>query len=110
MPSQGQGPIDPNSETPFAIAFVNGLTAEQVISCLTVLSGLAGMPSMEPDPLTILTATGVAGYVALIADWVASNHFGLSNVQIRGSALVAAALVGLWLAADLVGRGLRKSK
>jgi hypothetical protein len=68
------------------------------------------MPSMELDALTALTATGVAGYVALLADWVATDRFGLSNAQIRGLALVAAALVGLWLAADLLGRGLRNSK
>jgi hypothetical protein len=65
---------------------------------------------MDLDPLAVLTAIGVAGYVALMADWVASDRFGLSNLQIRGLALVSAARVGLWLAADVLGRGLGKSK
>jgi hypothetical protein len=56
------------------------------------------------DPLTALTATGVAGYVAIIADCVARDDLGLSNGQIRGSALVAAALIGVLLAANLLAR------
>ena len=59
---------------------------------------------MEFDPLTALTATGVAGYVAIIADCVARDDLGLSNGQIRGTALVAAALIGIGLAANLLAR------
>ena len=59
---------------------------------------------MEFDPLTALTATGVAGYVAIIADCVARDDLGLSNGQIRGTALVTAALIGIGLAANLLAR------
>jgi hypothetical protein len=57
---------------------------------------------MEFDPLAALTATGVAGYVAIIAGCLARDEFGLSNGQIRGTALLAAALIGLLLAANLL--------
>jgi hypothetical protein len=59
---------------------------------------------MEFDPLTALTATGVAGYVAIIADCVARDDLGLSNGQIRSASLFAAALIGLLLAANLLAR------
>ena len=59
---------------------------------------------MQFDPLTALAATGVAGYVAIIADCVARDDLGLSNGQIRSAALVAAALIGLLLAANLLAR------
>lgn len=59
---------------------------------------------MEFDPLTALAAIGVAGYVAIIADCVARDDLGLSNGQIRSAALVAAALIGLLLAANLLAR------
>jgi hypothetical protein len=64
---------------------------------------------MEFDPLTALTATGVAGYVAIIADSVARNEFGLSNGQIRTIVLIAAALIAVvGLATDFPGRGKAK--
>lgn len=56
------------------------------------------------DPLTALTATGVAGYVAIIADCVARNDLGLSDGQIRSMALVAAALIAVGLAANLLAK------
>jgi HD-GYP domain-containing protein (c-di-GMP phosphodiesterase class II) len=56
------------------------------------------------DPLTALTATGVAGYVAIIADWVARYDLGLSEGQIRSMALVAAALIAVGLAANLLAK------
>jgi hypothetical protein len=58
---------------------------------------------MEFDPLTAVTATGVAGYVAIMADCMARN-LGLSNGQIRGAALVAAAVIGIVLAVNLLAR------
>ena len=58
----------------------------------------------EFDPLTALTATGIAGYVAIMADYVACDDFGLSSGQIRGTALIAAALIGIVLAANLLVR------
>jgi len=54
------------------------------------------------DPLTALTATGIAGYVAVLADCVARDDLGLSNGQIRGRALVTAAGIGILLAANLL--------
>jgi hypothetical protein len=63
---------------------------------------------MEFDLLTALTATGVAGYVAIIADSVAHNDFGLSNGQIRTIPLIAAMLIAVGLATDFLGG--RKAK
>jgi hypothetical protein len=64
---------------------------------------------MELDPLTILTATGVAGYVALIADWVASNRFGLSTYKFAGRRLLRRRSSGfgslrIWSAVDSASR------
>jgi hypothetical protein len=59
---------------------------------------------MEFDPLTALTVTGVAGYVAIMADCVACDNLGLSSGQIRSGALVAAALIGILVAANLLAR------
>jgi hypothetical protein len=60
---------------------------------------------MDFDPLAALTATGIAGYVAIVADCLARDELGLSNGEIRGAALLAAALIGILLAANLlVGR------
>jgi hypothetical protein len=62
----------------------------------------------EFDPLTALTATGVAGYVAIMADYVACDDLGLSSGQIRSTALIAAALIGIVLAANLLAIRLGK--
>jgi hypothetical protein len=64
----------------------------------------------ELDPLTALTATGVAGYVAIIADCVARDELGLSDGQIRNTALVAAALIAFGLAANLLAKRPGKAK
>jgi hypothetical protein len=61
---------------------------------------------MEFDPLTAVTSTGVAGYVAIMADCVARDDLGLSGGQIRGAALVAAAVIGILLAVSLLARRL----
>jgi hypothetical protein len=65
--------------------------------------GTEFMMGMEFDPLTAVTATGVAGYVAIMADCMAHN-LGLSNGQIRGAALVAAAAIGILLAVNRLAR------
>lgn len=64
----------------------------------------------ELDPLTALTATGVAGYVAIVADCVARDDLGLSDGQIRSSALVAAALIAIGLAVNLLANRPGKTK
>jgi hypothetical protein len=64
----------------------------------------------ELDPLTALTATGVAGYVAIVVDCVARDDLGLSDGQIRSSALVAAALIAIGLAVNLLAKRPGKTK
>ena len=70
--------------------------------------GQLGMET-ELDPLTALTAAGVAGYVAIVVDCVARGDLGLSDGQIRSSALVAAALIAIGLAVNLLAKRPGKS-
>jgi hypothetical protein len=60
------------------------------------------------DPLTILTAVGVAGYVALMLSYVAQVNFGLSIGQVRFVSILAATLVALGIAVDFVGKHLTR--
>jgi hypothetical protein len=60
------------------------------------------------DPLTVLTALGVAGYVAIMLAYVAHVDLGLSCEQIRFAAIISAALIALAIAIDFVGKRLSK--
>jgi hypothetical protein len=62
------------------------------------------------DLLTIVSATGVAGYVAIILTYVARIDLGLSSGQIRSLAIVAAALIALGVAIDFLSRQLSKAE
>jgi len=54
---------------------------------------------MQRDPLAILLAVGVAVYVAVVADSLARDEFGLSSKEVCVAALIAAALLAAFLAA-----------
>jgi hypothetical protein len=62
------------------------------------------------DPLTILTAVGVAGYVAMMLAYVARVDLGLSNPQIRLASIVAATFIALGIAVDFLGERLGKAE
>ena len=66
--------------------------------------------SKQMDLLTIVSATGVAGYVAIMLTYVARIDLGLSNGQIQFLAIVAAALIALGIAVDFLGRQLSKAE
>jgi hypothetical protein len=60
------------------------------------------------DPLTILTAVGVAGYVAIMLAYVARVDLGLSSGQIRLVSIMAATFIALGIGMDFVGKRLTK--
>jgi hypothetical protein len=62
------------------------------------------------DPLTILTAVGVAGYVAIMLAYVAYVDLGFSNQQIRLVSIVAATFIAIGIAVDFLGKRLSKAE
>ena len=63
----------------------------------------------QMDLLTVMSAAGVAGYVAIMLAYVARIDLGLSNEQIRFLAIVAAALIATGIALDFLGKRLSKA-
>ena len=49
-----------------------------------------------------VTAVFVAGYVAMALDYVAHIEFGITEAQIRHSAVMTAALIGMMVVLDLL--------
>ena len=66
--------------------------------------------SKQMDLLTIVSAAGVAGYVAIILTYVARIDFGLSNGQIRTLAVFATAIIAAGIALDFLARRLSKTE
>ncbi len=66
--------------------------------------------SKQMDLLTIVSAAGVAGYVAIMLTYVARIDLGLSSGQIRFLAIVAAALIALGIAVDFLGHRMSKAE
>jgi hypothetical protein len=64
---------------------------------------------MRRDPLAILLAVGIAVYVAVVADTLARDEFGLSRGQVGAAALIAAALLAAFLGAHALFRRARKA-
>ena len=62
------------------------------------------------DSLTVLTAVGVAGYVAIMLTYVARVDLGLSSQQIRLVSIVAATFIALGIAVDFLGKRLSKAE
>jgi hypothetical protein len=54
------------------------------------------------DLPTIIAAVFVAGYVAIMLEYVAHDDLGFSTAQIRHIAMIAAALVGMGVAMDML--------
>jgi hypothetical protein len=62
------------------------------------------------DLVTITSAVGVAGYVAIMLGYVALFDLGFGREQVRGAAMIAAILIAALVAADRLGRGPGKAK
>jgi hypothetical protein len=54
------------------------------------------------DLPTIIAAVFVAGYAAIMLDYVAQDDLGFSATQIRYIAVITAGVVGMWLAMDVL--------
>ena len=61
------------------------------------------------DFVTMATALFVAGYVAVMLDYVADVDFGLSRAQIRNTAVIAAIVLAMLMAIDFLGTRLGKA-
>ena len=61
------------------------------------------------DFVTIVTALCVAGYVAVMLDYVADVDFGFSCAQIRTMAVIAAIVLAMLMAIDFLGKRLSKA-
>lgn len=61
-------------------------------------------PAMENkfDLPTIIAAVFVAGYAAILMEYVAQDDLGFSTAQIRHIAMIAAALVGMCVAMGML--------
>jgi hypothetical protein len=66
--------------------------------------------SKQMDLLTVVSAAGVAGYVAIILTYVARIDLGLSNGQIRILAVLAAGMIAAGIALDFLARRLSKTE
>jgi hypothetical protein len=62
------------------------------------------------DPLTVLTAVGVAAYAAIMLAYVARVDLGLSAQQIRLLSIVTATCIALGIAVDFLGKRLSKAE
>jgi len=61
------------------------------------------------DFVTIATALCVAGYVAVMLDYIADVDFGFSCAQIRTAAVIAAIVLAMLMAIDFLGKRLSKA-
>ena len=66
--------------------------------------------SKQMNLLTVVSAAGVAGYVAIILTYVARIDLGLSNGQIRILAVLAAGMIAAGIALDFLARRLSKTE
>ena len=69
----------------------------------------AGQMNNRIDFVTIVTALCVAGYVAVMLDYVADVDFGFSSAQIRNTAVIAAIVMAMLMAIDFLGKRLGKA-
>jgi Zn-dependent protease len=56
------------------------------------------------DIVTIVSAVGVAGYVAAAVGYVSLHEFGLSGEAVRSGAAVAAIMIGAAVAVDFLSK------
>ncbi len=60
------------------------------------------------DFVTLVTALCVAGYVAIMLDYVADVDLGFSHEQIRNAAVLTAIVMAMLMAIDFLGKRLGK--
>jgi hypothetical protein len=60
------------------------------------------------DFVTLVTAFCVAGYVAIILNYVANVDLGFSGEQIRNAAVITAIVMAMLMAIDFLGKRLSK--
>jgi len=60
------------------------------------------------DFVTLATALCVAGYVAIMLDYVAHVDLGFSRAQIRNAAVLTAIVMAMLMAIDFLGKRLGK--
>jgi hypothetical protein len=61
------------------------------------------------DYITVVTAVCVAGYVAIMLDYVADVDFGFSGEQIRNAAMITAIVMAMLMVIDFLGKKLGKA-
>ena len=61
------------------------------------------------DFVTLVTAVCVAGYVAVMLDYVANVDLGFSREQIRNTAVITAIVMAMLMAIDFLGKRLGKA-
>jgi hypothetical protein len=61
------------------------------------------------DFVSVVTAICVAGYVAVMLDYVADVDFGFSREQIRNTAVITAFVMAMLMAIDFLGKKLGKT-
>jgi hypothetical protein len=61
------------------------------------------------DIVTIASAVGVAGYVAITLGYVALYDFGLSREAVRSAAMIAAILIAALVAIEFFGKRFGKA-
>jgi hypothetical protein len=61
------------------------------------------------DPITLMTALFVAGYVAIMLDHVAIVDLGFSHTQIRNTAVITAIVMAMLMAIDFLSKRLGKA-
>jgi len=61
------------------------------------------------DYITVVTAVCVAGYVAIMLDYVADVDLGFSGEQIRNAAMITAIVMAMLMVIDFLGKKLGKA-
>jgi hypothetical protein len=61
------------------------------------------------DYITVVTAVCVAGYAAIMLDYVADVDLGFSCEQIRNTAMITAIVMAMLMAIDFLGKNLGKA-
>ena len=91
----------------------------EIVNRVTFVEGPAGYievrtntdgPKMKNkfDFVTLVTALCVAGYVAIMLDYVANVDLGFSGEQIRNTAVITAVAMAMLMAIDFLGKRLGK--
>jgi membrane-bound acyltransferase YfiQ involved in biofilm formation len=90
-------------------AIVNGVT---LVGWLAGYIGSVQIRAAEMtnrfDFVTLVTAICVAGYVAIMLEYVANAGLGYSGAQIRNTAVVAAIVMAMLMAINFLGKRLGK--